>query len=119
MQSNYKQINLIKFKYLATSSCKRCAHTLLMLITFDYIGIVHSRGVNYFMGMIWWHSCVSCSDIMHSFQKLVSDLVIFCTYYVHYKTLIGFALSVSGQSLYIPYLGHLLWILQSMKGINI
>ena len=35
------------------------------------------------------------------------------------KTFIGFALSVSGQRLFIPYLGHLLWSLLSMKRIII
>ena len=57
---------------------------------------------------------------MHSFQKLVSEFGNFFCTYVYYKTFIGFALSVTGQNLFIPYdVGHLLWILQSMKGIDI
>ena len=42
--------------------------------------IVSIRGVFNFMDMIWWHSCLSFSVIMHSFQKLVSD---FFSNFVH------------------------------------
>ena len=56
---------------------------------------------------------------MHSFYKFISEIGNFLHLYEHYKSFIGFALSVSGQSLCIPNLGYLLWILQSMKGIGI
>ena len=55
---------------------------------------------------------------MHSFYKFVSDFGNFL-HSVHYKCFIGFALNVLGQSLYIPNLGHLFWILQPMNGIRI
>ena len=49
--------------------------------------------------------------IVHSFQKPPN---------VHYKTFIGVALTVSGQSLCIPSnLGQLLCSLQSIRGIGI
>ena len=60
--------------------------------------------------------------ILFKQKKWFQILAIFCTYpNVHYiKTSIGFALSVSGQRLFIPMpMGHLLWSLLSMKGINI
>ena len=38
---------------------------------------------------------------------------------MHYKTFIWFALSASGQRLFIPYPGHLLWTLLAVKGISI
>ena len=74
---------------------------------------------NFIMGMTWWHSCLSfCCYNVYPFQKLVLDFAIFCTHML-YETFIGFVLSVSGQSLFIPNLGHLLWSLQSKTETSI
>ena len=58
--------------------------------------------------------------IMHSFLNWSQLLAVFLhLMYVHYKTFIGFALRVSGQRLFIQDLGHLLWSLQSVRGLSI
>ena len=75
------------------------------------------------MGMIWNQTCVLFFGYMHSFQRRWFEYfgnflhIHVHNVYVHYKTFFGFALSVSAQRLFIPHLGHLLWRLQSKRGL--
>ena len=82
----------------------------------NQILVVHSRGVYYFMGMIWWHS-FHFSVTMHSFQKLFQILAK-CSSYVNFETVIEFAWVYDNKA-HTFLIWDICEILQSMEGISI
>ena len=126
--------NFFYFHYLAKLYIGFNAHLLGVNCFFFTLLIVNNFLLDSWMTIkFWWYIAEECiilwvwfggitlfhfSVIMHSFQKLFQILAK-SSIYVHFKTFIEFALSAWQQSPYIPNLGHLLWILQSMEGISI
>ena len=60
----------------------------------NQILVVQSRGVHNFMGMIWWHSFLSFFCYHAFFSKNCLGFWQIPAPNVHFKTFIGFALSV-------------------------